>query len=222
MKQLGIYKIENKITGKKYIGSSKNIKNRLYQHKRLLEKGEHHSIKLQNTYNKYGKDNFIFEIIESLDDEILLIEREQYWIDGLDTYNNGYNSRPIADSPLGTKCSEETKKKISEFHKKRKRKPHSEETKRKLSEHFKGKPSPNKGKKLSEETKKKISESKKGKPSGREGSKHSEETKKHLSEVRKGIKWNPDYVMSEETKKKISDTMKRKGIKPPSRKKGGD
>jgi len=220
MKKIGIYKIENKNNGKLYVGSSNNIKHRLYQHKRLLKKGEHHSVKLQNAYNKYSGNNFIFDIIEILDDESLLIEREQYWIDTLNSYDNGYNSRPIADSPLGIKCSEETKKKISEFHKKRIRKPHTEETKRKLSEHFKGKTGPNKGKKMSEETKKKISESKKGKSSNRKGSKHTEETKKKLSQIRKGIKWNPNYVITEEVKKKISDTMKKKGIKPPQRKKG--
>ena len=48
----GIYKIENIKTGKIYIGSSKNIKSRFYTHKRELEKGTHHSYKLQKSYTK--------------------------------------------------------------------------------------------------------------------------------------------------------------------------
>lgn len=219
MKKLGIYKIENKDTGKVYIGSATNIESRWYQHKRLLNNNKHHSIKLQNSVNKHGIESFIFEIIEECEKNIL-IEREQYWIDVLNSYNEGYNSRPVADSPLGTECSNETKKKISEFHKKRIRKPHTEETKKKLSEYFIGKVGPNKGKKMSEETKKKISDSKKGKTSNRKGSSHTEESKRKMSEIRKGTKWNPNYVMSEETKKKISETMKRKGIKSPIRKSG--
>jgi group I intron endonuclease len=72
----------------------------------------HHSIKLQRAYNKYGIDNFIYEIIEECN-ELLLIEREQYWIDSLNSCKNGYNSSPTAGSPLGIKRSKKSKKKYS-------------------------------------------------------------------------------------------------------------
>ncbi len=90
---MGIYKIENKVNGKIYIGSSKNIENRWKKHKYDLRSNNHHSEHMQNAWNKYGKENFIFKIIEEIRDENILIEREQYWINALKSYNIdiGYN-----------------------------------------------------------------------------------------------------------------------------------
>jgi hypothetical protein len=55
----GVYCIKNTITNKVYIGSSLNIKSRLKTHIFSLKNNKHHSLKLQRSYNKYGKDNFI-------------------------------------------------------------------------------------------------------------------------------------------------------------------
>ena len=44
----GVYKIENINNGKKYIGSSKDIEKRFYQHRRKLENnydGKHHQVR---------------------------------------------------------------------------------------------------------------------------------------------------------------------------------
>jgi len=76
----GIYKITNKKNNKIYIGSSKNIKNRFSKHKNLLRSNKHHSIKLQRAWNKYGADNFIFEVIEYCNEDELL-DRENYYLD---------------------------------------------------------------------------------------------------------------------------------------------
>lgn len=55
----GIYKIENILNGKVYIGSSSNIENRIAQHKQDLKRNRHHSFKLQNDFNEFGCfDNF--------------------------------------------------------------------------------------------------------------------------------------------------------------------
>jgi predicted GIY-YIG superfamily endonuclease len=48
----GIYKIVNTKTGKIYIGSAQNIKCRFGNHLSELRRGVHHSIHLQNSYNK--------------------------------------------------------------------------------------------------------------------------------------------------------------------------
>jgi group I intron endonuclease len=88
----GIYKIENIKNNKIYIGSSVNLKNREYSHFRMLRKNIHDNEYLQNSYNKYGQDNFEFEIIElcSFDD---LISKENYYINKYESNNLlfGYN-----------------------------------------------------------------------------------------------------------------------------------
>lgn len=75
----GIYKITNKINNKIYIGSSKNLYNRIASHISTLKKNKHCNIYLQNTVKKYGIESLYTEIIEYCDISRLL-EREQYWI----------------------------------------------------------------------------------------------------------------------------------------------
>lgn len=94
----GIYVIRNKITGKVYVGSTKDFDKRKEQHFKNLEAGKHSSVKLQRSYIKHGKDNFEFEIIEEYEYIESIMEREQYWIDTLNSKVNGYN---IADASFG-------------------------------------------------------------------------------------------------------------------------
>lgn len=63
----GIYMILNIKNNKMYIGSSKNVKERINEHKRELRKGIHINKHLQNSWNKYGKENFLFKEIEIID-----------------------------------------------------------------------------------------------------------------------------------------------------------
>jgi len=84
-----IYKIECLINGRVYIGQTKNKTKRLQEHKRTLEKNEHHSISLQRAWNKYGKKNFSFEIIEECDSSNV-DERERYWIKFYNSNNPNY------------------------------------------------------------------------------------------------------------------------------------
>lgn len=51
----GVYSITNKINGKKYIGSSKDIYKRWLQHTCLLNKGTHENVYLQKSWDKYGE-----------------------------------------------------------------------------------------------------------------------------------------------------------------------
>lgn len=87
----GVYKITNIVNGKFYIGSSKDIKTRWYQHKKKLNSGTHGNYHLQNAWILYGSDNFVFEILEECSAE-MQFEREQYYLNTLSPFDdNGYN-----------------------------------------------------------------------------------------------------------------------------------
>jgi group I intron endonuclease len=112
----GIYKITNCVNGKVYIGKSIDILNRRWvYHKSLLNKGTHINKHLQNSWNKYGENNFDFSIIlECTPDE--LDEYEIYYIDLYKSYlpEYGYNKTLGGDGAIPT---EETRKKMSIAHK---------------------------------------------------------------------------------------------------------
>lgn len=86
----GIYKIFCLVTNKCYIGQSSQIKKRITTHKRELRMNKHHSKKLQQAYNKYGAENFTYEILE-LCPKTKLDEREKFYIKIFDSFHNGYN-----------------------------------------------------------------------------------------------------------------------------------
>lgn len=104
-----IYKIESKYNGKIYIGSAINPYKRKSSHFSLLKKGNHHSVILQNHYNKYGFEDLIFIIIEKNLHVENLIKLEQFYIDDLKPY---FNVCKIAGSVKGRVHSQETKDKI--------------------------------------------------------------------------------------------------------------
>jgi len=62
IKKSGIYKIINKVNGKYYIGSSNDIKGRWSEHKNDLKANRHDNDYLQKSWNKYGEENFEFEV----------------------------------------------------------------------------------------------------------------------------------------------------------------
>ena len=88
----GVYKITNTVNGKFYVGSSKDIYNRWYQHESSLNDGVHGNAHLQKAWNKYGgKYNFKFEIIEECEPNVQF-EREQFYLNKLNPFDdNGYN-----------------------------------------------------------------------------------------------------------------------------------
>lgn len=111
-----IYKISNLANNKSYIGSCKNARIRWNNHKSTLSRGIHHSSYLQNAWNKYGKENFIFQILELCDDSVKL-DRENFYIQ---QYSPEYNILKIASRGRYKEHSEYTKQLISSKKVKRK------------------------------------------------------------------------------------------------------
>lgn len=60
----GVYIIRNIKNQKVYIGSSKNLKERILDHLNNLKKNKHRNTHLQNSYNKYGENNFFISILD--------------------------------------------------------------------------------------------------------------------------------------------------------------
>lgn len=109
MKVMGIYYIENSVNGKRYIGSSVDIKRRLAGHLNNLRKGKHVNVVLTRAWEKYGESAFTTGICEEVSVHSDLMAREQVWINRC----GDYNLAPSAGSTLGFKQSEEFKVKQS-------------------------------------------------------------------------------------------------------------
>jgi len=89
---MGVYQIKNKINGKIYIGSSVDVETRLKAHLSDL-RGNRGFKNMQKDFNKYGENNFEFNILEIIDDESKLREAEDYYIKKYDSIKNGYNEK---------------------------------------------------------------------------------------------------------------------------------
>ena len=111
-----IYAIVNNVTRDMYVGSAVVVNRRWSAHRRDLVKHSHYNTRLQRAYDKYGADAFDWEIIQFVDNKSELIAREQFW---MNFFAPVYNGRPIANSPLGTKHSAETRAKMSAAAKKK-------------------------------------------------------------------------------------------------------
>ena len=113
---IGIYQIINIINGKYYVGSSIDIAKRISIHLHHLRTNKHHSILLQRAWNKYGEENFKFNIIEEVANQSELVKIEQKWIDASNCCNSkfGYNLHPIAGSSRGIKRTEKQIRAMSE------------------------------------------------------------------------------------------------------------
>ena len=161
----GIYKITNP-EGKSYVGFTKDLKQRETHYKNLNCPSQR--LVYESIIN-HGWDNHIFDIIEYTSEDLDV--REVYWIEHLNTYNDGLNLNKGGGGPKTH--TQETRDKISKIGKSNKGKRANSHRKGKTlsKEHClnmslgsKGKPSHRKGKTIPDEVKMKISKTKKGKP----------------------------------------------------------
>lgn len=214
----GVYQIRRVETGDIYVGSSYQIEIRWSCHRYELESGQHINRHLQNVWNKYGEDAFVFEVLRECPREELH-DLEQHYIDAL---KPRYNINPRADRPpsrFGIPRSAESEKKRLQTLLKNgvKRSPRSDESRQKQSELMKGrKPNENQlaglrkgwerkvgtmiGRKHSDETKKKMSESHTGKVKSPE----------HLEKIRQA---NIGRVVTNEARQHMSEAAKARCIR---------
>jgi group I intron endonuclease len=100
-KQAGVFQVKNTVNGKVLLGSSLNLEGPLNGHKFMLTIGGHRNKVLQQEWNEYGPDKFVFKILEvvkvkddpnfNLSDELTLLE--QIWLEELQPFGErGYNT----------------------------------------------------------------------------------------------------------------------------------
>lgn len=85
-----IYKISNSINNKIYIGSTKNLKKRIKEHRTA-------NTEIGNAIQELGIEHFSFDVIEEAEN---YTERENYWISYYDSINTGYNTVQAVWSPV--------------------------------------------------------------------------------------------------------------------------
>lgn len=105
-KKIGIYCIHNIVNNHRYIGSSKNIQQRLLKHRHNLRNNIHQNQYLQNAWNKYTEISFICYVLEYCDEENLS-KLEEHYINLFGNYN-------IIKDIIRLKMTDETKRKHSE------------------------------------------------------------------------------------------------------------
>lgn len=89
----GVYTITHRASGKLYVGSSSRgigIIARLYEHRSKLNRGLHANRKLQKCFDAHGASSFDFAILETCPAH-QAAEREQYYLDLLKPWENGFN-----------------------------------------------------------------------------------------------------------------------------------
>lgn len=84
-KKCGIYMLTNMVTGKKYIGQSRDIVKRIYHHK--YDAARNKPMKISKAIAEYGMNNFKSEILI----ECSLDELDKYEKEFIDKYNPEYN-----------------------------------------------------------------------------------------------------------------------------------
>lgn len=104
----GIYAITDKVSGRRYIGQSLDIRKRFRVHMMKLTSSSHDNIWLQRVWSQ-NPEAFEWEVLEVCHREELT-EAEQFWINESEKV---FNMRVPGDSGIRPSCSEHRKQKLS-------------------------------------------------------------------------------------------------------------
>jgi hypothetical protein len=110
----GVYGIISNADGRIYVGGSADLGRRFSTHKYDLSKREHCNPHLQRLHDE-NPSSLEFFVIEEVQDNSQLRNREQFWMDFYKSYliENGFNTNPKSDSSKGYKHQPETLAKSS-------------------------------------------------------------------------------------------------------------
>lgn len=108
----GVYQILNIESQKRYIGYASNIRGRIKGHESDLNKKKHANDHLQKAWNKYGKHQFTYSVLQECSKDQLCL-MEDYWVRVLKTTDEyfGYNIKPTDPNGIAGQ-SEATKAKL--------------------------------------------------------------------------------------------------------------
>jgi group I intron endonuclease len=109
-----VYLITNKKNGKRYVGKARNARKRWQDHCARAEAGSPNAIHV--AIRKYGRNEFVVEVLEHCDDEISAFNAERAHIARLGTKRRGYNMTDGGEGCSGYKHTAESLKKIGDVH----------------------------------------------------------------------------------------------------------
>ncbi len=102
---MGVFRVHNIVTGKSFVGISRDLPSMLNRQRFQLDHGGHPNRALQEDWNRLGSNAFVFEIVDTLkpsmdpesdpSDDLSVLER--LWLDKLSPYGErGYNGEPTS------------------------------------------------------------------------------------------------------------------------------
>jgi group I intron endonuclease len=109
----GVYAVICIPTGRRYIGSSGNVKGRWAQHRSALRHGKHPRPQFQADWDSYGEGAFSFAVLCQYSSEDERYSLEQRYMDEAKALGLAYNSAPRADGNTGMKHTPETRAKVA-------------------------------------------------------------------------------------------------------------
>lgn len=106
----GVYKIQNTVNGKFYIGSSNCIRRRFTQHRNSLRGGYHHNQYLQYAWEKYGETAFTFTVLIICTQDTMRFYEQRIICSWNPTYN--LSGSAYSGVPAGGVLTDEHKEKV--------------------------------------------------------------------------------------------------------------
>lgn len=109
LRKTGVYILRNTLTGRVYVGATKDASEREWSHFGKLGRGVHDCKELQRDFDEIGRECFEFLVVEECDVSMLLILEQKH----SDLYLNKYNKRKDIRSNNGVPQSEDSKRAMS-------------------------------------------------------------------------------------------------------------